>query len=83
MLLLNLYSTSHCHLCEEAEAMLANLSNEHDISWQVVEITENNELFENYSLIIPVIKRLDNNAEINWPFTEIDIHGFITAKNHI
>lgn len=82
MLLLNLYSTSHCHLCEQAESLLVNLSNQYDISWQLIEITENNDLFENYSLRIPVIKRLDNNAEINWPFTELDINAFIIEASH-
>ena len=77
MLRLKLYSTSHCHLCEQAESFLVNLANEYDIGWQIIEITENNELYENYSLIIPVIKRLDNNVEISWPFTEVDIHAFI------
>lgn len=79
MLQLNLYSTSHCHLCEQAEALLVNLSEIYDINWQVIEISENNELLENYGQRIPVIKRLNNNIEINWPFTAAEIEQLITA----
>jgi hypothetical protein len=79
MLQLNLYSTSHCHLCEQAEALLTNLSEVYDIHWQVIEISENHELLENYGQRIPVIKRLNNNIEINWPFTATEIAQLITA----
>ncbi len=79
---LNLYSTTHCHLCEQAEALLVNLSIQHDIRWQIIEITEDDELLERYGLIIPVIKRLDNDTEIAWPFTSDEIREFISAERH-
>ncbi|OGV77579.1 MAG: glutaredoxin [Methylotenera sp. RIFCSPLOWO2_02_FULL_45_14] len=79
MIKLNLYSTSHCHLCEQAESLLDILSKQYDISWVLIEITDDAELLENYSHIIPVIKRLNNNREIAWPFTIGDIERFITA----
>ena len=80
MLHLKLYSTSHCHLCEQAEALLVNISKIYDINWQIVEIAEDSELIENYGLRIPVIKRMDNNTEINWPFSAVDVERFITAQ---
>jgi len=79
MLNLNLYSTSHCHLCEQAELLLTIVSKQYDIHWQVIEITEDDALFERYSMKIPVIKRLNNNNEICWPFTSTDIEQLITA----
>lgn len=82
MLRLNLYATSHCHLCEQAETLLVNLTAQYDINWQVIEITEDSNLLESYGLKIPVIKRLDNNAEITWPFTDVEIKEFITVTNH-
>ena len=73
MLELTLYSTSHCHLCEEAETSLASISNQYDIKWNTIEITNNDELLEMYGVKIPVIKRADNDYEICWPFTTKDI----------
>lgn len=77
---LNLYSTSHCHLCEQAESLLVTLSNQYDISWMLVEITDNAELLESYEIRIPVLKRLSDQSEIVWPFTIVDIEQFITAE---
>ncbi|NOS95071.1 MAG: glutaredoxin family protein [Methylotenera sp.] len=77
---LNLYSTSHCHLCEQAESLLVTLSNQYDISWMLVEITDNAELLESYEIKIPVLKRLSDQSEIVWPFTIVDIEQFITAE---
>ncbi|MDP3677948.1 MAG: glutaredoxin family protein [Methylotenera sp.] len=76
---LNLYSTSHCHLCEQAESLLVTLSKQYDINWVLIEITDDAELLENYGHIIPVIKRLNNHREIAWPFTIGDIERFITT----
>lgn len=77
---LNLYSTSHCHLCEQAESLLVTLSNQYDISWMLVEITDNAELLESYEIKIPVLKRLSDQSEIVWPFTIVDVEQFITAE---
>jgi len=68
-----LYSTSHCHLCEQAEALLLKLALEHDFNWQSVEITDNANLYKLYEIQIPVLKRVDTDAEICWPFNEDDI----------
>ncbi|MDP1766513.1 MAG: glutaredoxin family protein [Methylotenera sp.] len=74
---LNLYSTSHCHLCEQAESLLHTLANNGDILWTKVEISDDATLLKLYELKIPVLKRLDNNREINWPFSLGDIANFI------
>ncbi len=68
-----LYSTSHCHLCEQAYALLLKLSLEHDLQWKSIEILDNPSLYERYEIKIPVLKRVDSNAEICWPFNEDDI----------
>ncbi len=61
---LSLYRTRYCHLCEQAEALL------HEARLQVeyIDITEDDALLERYSLRIPVIRRVDNGAELDWPF---------------
>ena len=57
-----IYSTSHCHLCEQAESLLSYLSSKHPISWTKIEIIEDAELLERYGTKIPVMKRIDNNT---------------------
>jgi len=68
-----LYSTSHCHLCEQAEALLLEVALEHELHWESIEITDNANLYELYEIKIPVLKRVDTDVEICWPFNEDDI----------
>jgi len=72
-----LYSTSHCHLCEQAETLLKICEINNNLSWESVEISENMKLLELYATKIPVIKRIDNNEEIAWPFTVSEISNLI------
>lgn len=68
-----LYSTSHCHLCDQAEVLLAKLCLERELTWKSIEISDNADLYELYEIKIPVLKRTDTHAEICWPFNEDDI----------
>jgi len=68
-----LYSTSHCHLCEQAETLLLDVAREHELQWESIEITDNANLCELYEIKIPVLKRVDTDVEICWPFNEDDI----------
>ena len=67
---LNLYSTSHCHLCEQAKAILVELALSNDLSWTVIEITDDANLLSRYELSIPVLSRIDKGQEITWPFNK-------------
>ena len=51
---------------------------QYDIQYEINEIADNVELLEMYELRIPVLKRLDTNAEIGWPFTIDDVHQFLS-----
>jgi glutaredoxin len=66
---LNLYSTTNCHLCEEAESLLNSLNNQYNFISTNIEIAEDITLLARYELKIPVLKRIDNNQEICWPFS--------------
>jgi hypothetical protein len=66
---LNLYSTTHCHLCEQAEVLLMSLAGQYDIQWTNIEIVDDSILFERYAVKIPVLKMRETNVEIAWPFT--------------
>nr|WP_047541052.1 glutaredoxin family protein [Methylotenera versatilis] len=71
---LYLYSTSYCHLCELAEALLIESAIK---PVRIIEITEDDQLLLQYGLRIPVLKRLDTNAELGWPFNLNDIALFL------
>lgn len=59
-----LYGTRCCHLCEQAEALL----HETRLQAEYIDIAEDDALLERYGLRIPVIRRVDNGAELDWPF---------------
>ena len=76
--LLKLYSTTHCRLCEQAEALVKKMCLKNNVKFNVIEITDDAILLDLYELKIPVLKRLDANSEISWPFSAIDIEQLIS-----
>jgi glutaredoxin-related protein len=68
-----LYGTEYCHLCEEAEAILARAN----LSWHGIEIADEGALLQRYGTRIPVLRRDDNNAELDWPFDDASVQRFI------
>lgn len=74
---LKLYSTSSCHLCEKAIAILTGLGS-YDFSWQEVEIFDSDSLMEQYGTRIPVLLNCDSGQELNWPFTSNDVIQLIS-----
>jgi Glutaredoxin-like domain (DUF836) len=72
---LKLFTTSHCHLCEQAFQLMIELNITEHLA--LVEIADNDGLIASYGTRIPVLKRSDNLAELNWPFSKNDIINFI------
>jgi Glutaredoxin-like domain (DUF836) len=70
-----LYSTEHCHLCEIAQALLAN--NNHIFTLKIIDIADNESLLAQYGTRIPVLLSIDNSLELNWPFDEIKLNDFL------
>ena len=68
-----LYSTSFCHLCEDAQQTLKQAR----IAYTIVDILGDDLLFEQYGTRIPVLKRTDTNAELDWPFDAVTAVRFI------
>lgn len=62
-----LYSTSACHLCEQALELLQPLIAD-GCAIREIDISESDELFERYGILIPVLQREDSGGELNWPF---------------
>lgn len=73
---LNLYSTSHCHLCELAYSLVL-LPGNNNIEVNLIEIAENETLLTRYGSRIPVLQRQDTQAELDWPFNETSIREFL------
>jgi glutaredoxin len=61
-----LLSTEACHLCEQAEALLAPL----DIMYSKIDIAEQEQWQEHYATKIPVLLNTETNQELCWPFNE-------------
>lgn len=69
MPLLTLYGTSACHLCEQAEELLQGLAAAGvNLEYEKVDISESDELFERYGLLIPVLS-FPGGKELCWPFS--------------
>lgn len=71
------YTTTQCHLCELAEALLVNTPMPAPIPVDVVDIAQSEELVGRYGTRIPVLRRNDTGAELDWPFTGDQLLAFL------
>lgn len=71
-----LLGTLGCHLCEVAEAELMPLV-EHGLLVELVDIAESQAMNEAYGLRIPVLRRTDTGAELDWPFDTDQVVVFL------
>lgn len=71
-----LFSTSGCHLCEVAEALLMPFV-EHGLLVELIDIAEREDWVEQYGLSIPVLRRCDTGAELKWPFEAEQVVSFL------
>jgi len=71
-----LFGTLGCHLCEVAEAMLMPLV-DHGLLVELVDIADSEALFDAYGLRIPVLRRVDTGAELEWPFEVEQVVTFL------
>lgn len=76
--MLILYSTSHCHLCEQALEILNQFSQTHAFQYQIIEIADDEILLNRYGNKIPVVKNTVTHQEISWPFDMQDLMRIIT-----
>ncbi|MCB1823957.1 MAG: glutaredoxin family protein [Candidatus Competibacteraceae bacterium] len=72
--ILVLYTTSGCHLCEQAETLVRQQT-----AWVgTVEIVDDAELLERYGVRIPVLRRPDTGGELNWPFDAAGVRRLLS-----
>ena len=73
---ITLISGPNCHLCEQAKKMLNPLLEAKNIQLKVLNVSEDQALFEQYGLCIPVVIFADG-SEKGWPFTAAQIARMI------
>ncbi|MEN4750168.1 glutaredoxin family protein [Pseudomonas sp. Ps21-P2] len=73
-----LFGTLGCHLCEVAGAVLMPLV-EHGLMVELVDIAEREADYETYGLRIPVLRRTDTGAELDWPFDTDQVVLFLSG----
>ena len=71
-----LFGTLGCHLCELAEAEVMPLV-QHGLLVELIDIVDSEALFGAYGLRIPVLRRVDTGAELDWPFDTEQIVAFL------
>lgn len=75
----HLYGTEGCHLCEEAKDLIQQYRNRNAdrFSLKVIDIANDEALLNNYGIRIPVLKNLQNNLELDWPFNAQQLNNFM------
>ncbi|MCK5871293.1 MAG: glutaredoxin family protein [Methylococcales bacterium] len=78
-----LFSTSACHLCEQANEILGRfLVHFPKIRLELIDIAEQTQWQAQYAVKIPVLYDVSTQSELNWPFNETDVTTFIHKLNH-
>lgn len=84
-----IYTTVGCHLCEQAEQLLAPVLHyidsqtgdpENKLVLQKVEIVEDARLIADYGVRIPVIRIDGTDPELGWPFDQAQAYEFLNAQ---
>ncbi|UZE97571.1 glutaredoxin family protein [Alkalimarinus alittae] len=73
MIELILYSTTGCHLCEQAVEVLQVALQGECCMLDEIDIANDDILLEQYGVRIPVLKNPQNGKEIGWPFEPNDV----------
>lgn len=72
-----LFNTSHCHLCELAEQLLAVTMDASCHQVDIVDIAYDDKLLARYGNTIPVLQHESSGAEICWPFDQLQLIRFL------
>ena len=71
------FTTAQCHLCEVAEALLINTPLPEPIPVEAVDIAQSESLVKIYGERIPVLRRNDTGADLDWPFDQNQLLAFL------
>jgi hypothetical protein len=68
-----LYGTDFCHLCDDAKSII----NKSGVEAINIDIASDDHLLAQYGLRIPVLQRIDNHEELDWPFDVASVLLFL------
>ncbi len=71
------YTTAGCHLCEQAEQLLAALVSNEAVAYDTIDIASDEKLVDLYGIRIPVVRSPAKQAEVGWPFGYEDLLSLI------
>ena len=76
---LNFYTTSGCHLCEQALQVIASLqvTSYPQLHVTQIDIADDDLLIERYGIRIPVIQIPATELELGWPFDAEAVTRFL------
>lgn len=74
---LQFFTTSDCHLCELAEALLMHTPLPEPIPVDAIDIAQSEALVATYGTRIPVLRRDDTGQELDWPFDQAQLLAFL------
>ena len=70
-----LYTRPDCHLCEQAEDLVAQVAPA--VALQAIDIEDDLELVMRYGLSIPVLRQEPGGQELGWPFDADELAVFL------
>lgn len=73
-----LYGKVDCHLCDEAEVLVASVTRESGHGYRKVDILSAPDLYERYRYRIPVVQ-VDDGPVLDWPFTPGQLRRAVQA----
>ena len=65
-------------MCELAQAIYQATLNPDFFFVETVDIAQSDALIESYGTRIPVLKRTEDNSELNWPFDAQQLMAFLS-----
>ncbi len=74
--LIYLFGTLGCHLCEEAEIIIAACRHK-QTNIKNIDIAEHEQWQDAYAIRIPVLYHPESEKELGWPFTQEQVQEFI------
>ncbi|MCL6414729.1 glutaredoxin family protein [Aestuariirhabdus sp. Z084] len=80
MLTLIFYTTSGCHLCDQALELLQPVIELNALQLELIDIAQSDRLIEDYGVRIPLIQLKGSKAELGWPFDEAKALDFLNTS---
>jgi hypothetical protein len=76
--IVKLYTTLGCHLCDEAMVLIRQLQTV-EIEFEVleIEIADSEDLMSTYGIRIPVVTSNQREGDIGWPFSIEELRNFL------